>query len=244
MASDSDKARQRVLTREQCRAVDGYAIEQLGIPGALLMENAGRNTADAIEECLRGKVGPTGNGRVSIVCGRGNNGGDGFVIARHLALRGHRVAVDLLADPGQLSGDAALNHGIAARMGVPIHPLTDDSGIDAAIERWKESDVLVDAILGTGFAGTVREPLAGIIERINALAGPTVVAVDIPSGLDADTGRPGGVAVRADHTVTFVAAKVGLTSPDAIPFVGRLTVADIGAPTDLVIERLGIKPVS
>jgi len=209
------------------------------------MENAGRNAADVVERCLRRRLRQQGvAGKVAVLCGRGNNGGDGFVIARHLALRGHRVAIDLLADPAELAGDAALNHHVAAEMELPIRRLAGGKDLAAAARRWRRADVLVDAILGTGFAGHVREPLATVIRRVNALAGPMVVAVDIPSGLDADTGEPGGVAVRADHTVTFLAAKVGCTRRSAKPFVGRLTVADIGAPVDLILARLGLRPVS
>jgi len=244
MPSGSKKAKRHVLTRQQCQQADRYAIEQLGIPGALLMENAGRNAADAVERCLRRKIGRSAPGKAAVVCGRGNNGGDGFVVARHLALRGHRVTVDLLADPDQLSGDAALNHAIAAAMEIPIHRLADAKDLEAAGARWADSDVLVDAMLGTGFSGTIREPLAGIIECINGLTGPTVLAVDIPSGLDADTGEPGGVAIRADHTVTFLAAKVGCTARRAKPFVGRLSVVHIGAPIALIVKRLGIGPAS
>ena len=224
-----------LLTRDQCRSADRHAIEELGIPGVVLMENAGRNAADAIEQCLRRARKPkAGGGRTAIVCGKGNNGGDGFVIARHLHLRGHAVSVDLLASPAELAGDAAVNYAIIERMGLTIRRLADAKAIAAAARRWRTCAVVVDALLGTGFAGEVREPMAGVIGAINALERPTIVAVDVPSGLDADTGQAGGAAVRADVTVTFLAAKVGMVNACAQPYVGRLIVADIGVPVDQV----------
>jgi NAD(P)H-hydrate epimerase len=221
--------------------VDQYAIQTLGIPGVVLMENAGRNAADLIEKWARRKLaaspflkrGP----RVSIVCGRGNNGGDGFVVARHLSLRGFDVAVDVLGEAAGLSPDAAVNCASVRKMGVPVRAFDEPGQLAAVARRWRRSAVLVDALLGTGFAGEVREPLAEVIRRINALrpargkdGSPLVVAVDVPSGLNADTGEPGGVAVRADHTVTFVAMKTGFAVPAARTHTGRITVVDIGAP--------------
>jgi len=216
------------LTAAQCRAVDRYAIETLGIPGVVLMENAGRNAADLIEKWARRKQ--TGTSLVSIVCGRGNNGGDGLVIARHLALRGFHVTVDLRGEPAGLSPDAAVNCAIVRKMGIPVRGLDEPAQLAKAARRWRGSAVLVDALLGTGFAGEVREPLAGVIRRINALKGPLVVAVDVPSGLNADTGQPGGAAIKADRTITFLAEKAGFTAPVARDYVGRVTVVDIGAP--------------
>jgi len=217
------------LTAAQCRAVDQHAIETLGIPGVVLMENAGRNAADLIEKWARRKR-PSSPSRIAIVCGRGNNGGDGFVIARHLAMRGFDVSVDLLGEPAGLSPDAAVNCAIVRKMGLPVRAMDEPELAAKAARRWRRSAVLVDALLGTGFAGDVREPLAGVIRRINALSGPLVVAVDVPSGLNADTGQPGGVAVKADHTITFLAMKTGFTRPAAKPYVGHVTVVDIGSP--------------
>lgn len=230
--------KQLVLTREQCRAVDRYAIEQLGIPGAVLMENAGRNATDLIERWLRRPTGSKSKlGVVAIVCGKGNNGGDGFVIARHLILRGHQVTVDLFGDPSSLTGDAAVNHAVLVQMGVPIRPLTEKT-LATADRRWRRSAVLVDALLGTGFTGQVQGPLAKMIAAINQLADSMIVAVDVPSGLDADTGQPGGIAIRADRTITFLAVKTGYSIPSAKRYLGRIHVADIGAPAQLILRRL------
>jgi len=239
------------LTREQCRAVDRYAIEQLGIPGVVLMENAGRNAADLIERWLRRRVSESSPstsrpsprrgsppGRVAVVCGKGNNGGDGFVIARHLIHRGYRVGVALFGDPGSLAGDAAVNHAVLVRMGVRIRPLAESS-LAPAVRTWRQCHIVVDALLGTGFAGQVQGPLAKVIEAINNLAGPTIVAVDVPTGLNADTGEPGGAAIRASHTITFLAAKTGYSRPTARHCLGRVHVVDIGAPTQLILTRLG-----
>jgi hydroxyethylthiazole kinase-like uncharacterized protein yjeF len=225
------------LTAAQCRAVDRYAIEVLGVPGLVLMENAGRNAADLIEKWARRKR--AASPVFSIVCGRGNNGGDGFVIARQLALRGFEVSVDLLGESGGLSPDAAVNCAIVRKMGVPVWAIDEPERLARAVRRWRRSAVLVDALLGTGFAGEVREPLAGVIRRINALRGPLVVAVDVPSGLNADTGKPGGVAIKADYTVTFLAEKIGFARPAARAYVGRVTVVDIGAPLQLALSEQG-----
>ena len=242
MPRTKSHAPQPLVTRDQCRAADRYAIEQLGIPGIVLMENAGRNAADIVERCLKERTKRSGRpGRAAIVCGKGNNGGDGFVIARHLALRGWQISVDLMGDPADLTGDAATNHAIADRMGIPIRRLDKPGALARAARRWRSCAVVVDALLGTGFAGQVRELLASVIQQINMLKGPAIVAVDVPSGLDADTGQAGGVAVRADCTVTFLAAKVGLVKPSARPYVGRLIVADIGAPLELIAKRLGFR---
>ena len=239
--STNDKTEPLRLTCSQCRAVDKYAIEELGIPGVVLMENAGRNTADLIEKWLGARMAlEKPKGRIAILCGRGNNGGDGFVVARHLVHRGHEVWIDLLAQPAKLAGDAAVNHAIVAKMGVPIYPLNDAVGIPTAADRWREADVIVDALLGTGFTGLVREPMAEVIRQVNDLSGPLVVAIDVPSGLDADTGEAAGEAIRAHRTVTFLAEKAGYACESARQYTGQVSVVDIGAPTALILSRLSI----
>jgi len=216
-------------------------VEQYGLPGIVLMENAGRNAARVIR---RDVLGAGRGGRVAIVCGAGNNGGDGFCIGRHLANCGVDVKIYLAADPGRVGGDAATNLQIVRRMGLPLTDLRDVQQIHPAMEQWQACDAIIDALLGTGFAGEVRGPLDRVIEAINAAraaAGPggrpLVVAVDVPSGLDADSGRPSNVAVRADLTITMVARKVGFDAPTAAPYTGRVVVVDIGAPR-MVIESV------
>lgn len=222
------------LTREQSRLVDRLAIEEYGFSGLVLMENAGRGTADVL--CRLGI-----DGVVVVCCGKGNNAGDGFVIARHIELRGHSVRVLLWAEPEELTGDAAANFQILTKMDVPIEVFgaVDDSGrlsksLDGA--AW-----IVDALLGTGALGEPRPPLDEVIEQLNAAAAPKL-AVDLPSGLDCDTGRPAKHTIRAAETCTFLAAKPGFFAPEAAPYVGRLHVCDIGVPRKL-IDR-GVAPTA
>lgn len=190
--------------------------------GAMLMENAGRGIADVL--CGLGITGP-----VTIVCGRGNNGGDGYVIARHLDLRGYYVRVVLLDDPGTFRGDAVLNYRVLEKSDVPIER-ADKISLD---ERLRGASWIVDAILGTGAQGEPREPYASAIDRLNA-SGVPILAVDVPSGLDCDTGEPAKHTIRAQQTCTFVAAKPGFLRPAAQPYVGRLHIVDIGAPRKLI----------
>jgi NAD(P)H-hydrate epimerase len=205
------------LTRSQVRELDRRAIEEFGVPGIVLMENAGRGAAEIL---LRLGV----QGTVAICCGKGNNGGDGFVIARHLDLRNVSVRVHLLVPPDELTGDAAVNCNIVVRSRIPIV---------SGFETLQDADWIVDALLGTGLSGPVRHPFLGAIEAINQMR-KKVLAVDLPSGLDCDTGLPLGAAVRADHTVTFVAPKAGFQNPAARPWLGQIHVADIGAPRALI----------
>jgi NAD(P)H-hydrate epimerase len=229
------------LTVEQCRSVDEYAIEQLGIPGIVLMENAGRNAADLIETWA--SLPDDAPRRVALLCGKGNNGGDGFVIARQLCNRGWQAKVVLVGDPDGLGGDAATNHAICQAMGIETVVFSEASQLDSISRQMSESDVIVDALLGTGFEGSVREPMASLIEAANGLTSPMVVAVDVPSGLNADTGTCEGAGIRADHTVTFLAGKKGFRVADADRYTGRVTVCDIGAPLTMILERLNINPV-
>ncbi|GMV98099.1 MAG: hypothetical protein AMXMBFR83_24520 [Phycisphaerae bacterium] len=231
MSKRSPQVEDPCLTAAQCRAVDRYAIERLGIPGLVLMENAGRNAAELIARWARQRPAPAPGGPdVAVVCGRGYLGGDGLVIARHLLLRGLRVSVDLLGDPAGLSPDAAVNYRVVTNMGLKVRVMRNGRQIAAAARVWRRSAVLVDALLGTGFTGPVRQPMADVIRRINALARPLIVAIDVPSGLDADTGEASGPAVRAHRTITFLARKLGFSKRRARPCVGRVYVADIGAP--------------
>jgi len=223
------------LTRDEVREVDRHAIEDLGIPGVALMENAGRAVTEAVQDLLSemgARPGETGRGIsdrqescVAIVCGRGNNGGDGYVVARHLANADVEAIIYLLCDPADLKGDAATNFKIIRRMGVPVVLVHGPSDLIPA----GRADVIVDAIFGTGLRGAVRPPYDALIGFINELRRP-VVAVDIPSGLDCDSGAPLGAAVNATRTVTFVALKKGFENPASEAYTGEVTVASIGAP--------------
>lgn len=214
------------LTRDQMRELDRKAIQELGIPSVCLMELAGLAVARETEALIEGE------GPVVVVAGRGNNGGDGYVAARHLANRGLETQVLVLAPEEQIAGDARINLDIILRMGLLVRFLTTPVRWDVYRDHLERASVVVDALLGTGLRGEVREPTRQAIEILNDLARP-VVAVDIPSGLDCDTGEPLGVAVKATATVTFARAKVGLLGPEAAPYVGRLVVADIGIPPSL-----------
>jgi len=227
------------LARHEVRELDRLAIEEYGVPGVVLMENAGANASRLLEG--QGIMGP-----VVIACGRGNNGGDGFVIARHLEAAGHEVRVLLAAVPEAYGGDAAVNLLIAERSGVSIICLAD---ADAAAWRVEIDGAawIVDALLGTGAVGPPRGAIAAVIGAINAVraAGADiqarVLAVDLPSGLDADTGEAPGVCVRADVTATFVAEKAGFANPAAAEFTGAVHVLGIGAPGSL-LRRFGVSP--
>ncbi len=217
------------LTRDQVRRVDRLAIEEYGISGLVLMENAGRGVADVLTR--RAPVGP-----VVVCCGTGNNAGDGFVVARHLDLRGIACRVLLWANPSELRGDAAVNFRILQRTGVPVEVF--DGEHDAArLESLLDGAAwIVDALLGTGAKGDPRPPLNTVIQQLNTTALP-ILAVDLPSGLDCDTGLPGSPTIRAAETCTFVALKAGFASPSARRYTGTVHVLDIGAPRKLV-ERV------
>jgi NAD(P)H-hydrate epimerase len=212
------------LTREQVRSIDRKAIDHHGMNSLVLMENAGRGCADKL--CELGIV-----GKVVIACGKGNNGGDGFVIGRHLDSRGYFVRVILAAKPDELQGDAAANYAVLKSAGIPI------VGIERLIEELPGANWIVDALLGTGASGDPRPPMSGLIEQLNN-ANARKLAVDLPSGLDCDTGIPGTPTFRADHTCTFVAPKVGFANPAAKEFLGTVSVHDIGVPRKLLEELL------
>lgn len=219
------------LTREEMRALDRRAIEVAGIPAVALMENAGRAVADEAFRMasLRLAQGATA-GAVGLVCGRGSNGGDGFVAARHLDNRGVAVRVAAL-ETGRLEGEALLNWRALKFTGVALseHAPSDLEGIRAAVAG---SAVLVDAIFGTGLAGPLREPFPALIDMLNSLGLP-ILAVDIPSGLDCDTGQPLGAAIRAARTVAMHAPKAGFYAGRGPEFTGSVVVADIGIPRAL-----------
>ncbi len=221
------------MTRDQIREVDRTAIEDYGIPGVVLMENAGRSTTRVVLDLLD----DASDAPVVIVCGAGNNGGDGFVIARHLHNDGVGVEILLAVDPEKLKGDARVNYEIARKMDLPMQTVTDEAKIAQAAAKLGDCRVIVDALLGTGFHGEVRPPFDAIIRAINEAEGPRVVAVDVPSGLDCDAGEPSNATVRADVTVTFVAPKTGFSKDSAREYVGDLVAVDIGAPRELTRQN-------
>jgi NAD(P)H-hydrate epimerase len=212
------------LTRAQARKLDERAISEIGIPGMVLMENAARGCVDVLT-----KLGI--NGTVCVCCGAGNNGGDGFAMARRLDLLGYSVRVFLVGDPSRLAGDALINFRILRHTDVPmIHGPFDMRRFEAFLNM---ADWIVDALLGTGFQGLLRPPMNETIERMNRSSAKKF-AVDLPSGLDCNTGVADTSTFRADHTCTFVAAKLGFRNPDAHAYLGKVHIVDIGTPRKLV----------
>lgn len=205
------------------RELDRRTIEDLGLPGLVLMENAARGVVQVINRLYPGVR------SVTVVAGKGNNGGDGLAVARTLHLQGLAVAVYLACAPEALKGDAAQNRILAERCGVPILEISEKADEAWLQEQWSGCDLLVDALLGTGLENEVRGFYGRLITTMNNLPRPKV-AVDIPSGLSADTGRPLGLAVEAAVTVTFGRAKRGQLLFPGSRLVGRLLVVDIGLP--------------
>ncbi len=210
------------LTRKQVRAVDRIAMEHFAMPGVVLMENAGRNAALIIAE----QISPLDT--VAILCGSGNNGGDGYVIARHLTNMGFKAQLLCAKSVDDLSGDAAVNAAIAMKMHIPV--------ID--LDQLTDEHVIVDALLGTGFHGDVRESLLPYIQATQNKA--MVFAIDLPSGMDCDSGLPANAVVKADHTITFVARKLGFDHADSHAITGKVHVVDIGVPTQAIEMALDL----
>lgn len=219
------------LTREQAREIDRRSIETYGIPSIVLMENASRGLADMVLDELRTRHVAT-NGEIVILCGGGNNGGDGLAAARHLHNAGCSVQIGLTIDPAGYRGDAATNFQIVSAMGLSTFVASPE-----AIAN-QDADLIVDAIFGTGLSKPPRDPFGMIAAAVEATCIP-VIAVDLPSGLDCDTGLPLGVAIRAQRTVTFVAEKFGFRIPTSPQYTGEITVVDIGCPIELIAEIAG-----
>lgn len=228
---DTSKGISRVVTREEIRELDRRAIEEYGVPGVVLMENAGRRVAGEALEMLEDALEP----RVAVLCGKGNNGGDGFVAARHLYNHGVKVDVYLF----NLMADVAFAHDpwthlkILVKMGLDIKEITTAPDARRILPEMEDADLIIDGLLGTGLEGEVKEPYRTAIEDINN-SGVPVLSIDIPSGLDCNDGRVLGVAVRAARTVTFVLPKRGFTIAEGPGHIGELVGADIGMPRDLV----------
>jgi NAD(P)H-hydrate epimerase len=226
----------RVVTAEEMRELDRVTIEEIGIPGAVLMETAGRAVAEAVSEELAAM--PRG-GPVVVMCGAGGNGGDGFVVARVLREHGVEAVVLLAAAAEQVKGDAALHLLAYQRSGGPVVAVDTAAKLAAEEQRLRGAAVLVDAVFGTGLARSVSGHYRAVVDAINrvAAAGPVrVVAVDIPSGMSANTGLPLGVQVYAHRTVTMAFLKVGLAAAPGFAYAGRVTVAEIGIPRSLAIR--------
>ena len=214
-----------LMTKDEIRAVDSWAINTIGVPGVVLMENAGRSCAELIKDKLKDIAHP----KVCIFCGTGNNGGDGYVIARHLLNSGFEVVIVICGNREKIKGDAKINLDILERLGRPIEQLNlRDGDVSAQVKSFAAgADMIVDGIFGTGLGGQLSDEYKQLIDSINACDCP-ILAVDIPSGLDCDSGQPLGAAIKADYTVTFVAVKKGFTSEEAVEYTGEIFVASIG----------------
>ncbi len=211
------------LNRAQIQEIERRAVEQCGLSWAVLMENAGRGTADVLR---RLRI----DGPVVVCCGKGNNGGDGYVIARHLESHGHAVSTFLFCDPLQLTGAAAENLSILRHCRVRIDVVDTTYRWARFTKALAAAAWVVDALLGTGASGSPQVPLDRAIRAINDCGRP-VLAVDVPSGLDCDTGQPGLPTVRAQHTCTFVAPKPGFLVRGARAYTGKVHTLGIGIPS-------------
>ena len=223
------------LSGQQSRRVDQLAITEFGMSDLILMENAGRGVADLLE-----RLGLKRTSRIIICCGKGNNGGDGFVLARHLVIRDYLPTVLLFANPTELTGDALVNYRILQSLKSPIHLSSDDTMTDS-FAQLSADDWIVDALLGTGTKGKPRPPIDNIIRRLNHVrqeSGCRMLALDLPSGWDADAGQANDPTVHATETATFFAMKNGFDRPSAKEYLGVVHVLDIGIPQSPVMERI------
>ena len=212
----TDPGATRTLSVAAMREADRRAIEDIGIPSVVLMNNAGAAVFREID-----------GGPVAILCGKGNNGGDGFVVARLCLLAGFDTRTVLIGSADSITGDSKLFKGAYERLGGHVESVQNEEGLEAALHSLSGCSVLVDALLGTGVSGEVRGLYRRAIEAAPAIS---TLAVDLPSGLNADTGEVCGCCMKASKTVTFQFAKRGFENPQAAPYLGQLIVADIGIP--------------
>lgn len=224
----------KVVTADEMRKIDSQTINEIGIHGIVLMENAGLAVVNAIVDEF-----PASEFRkVSIFVGKGNNGGDGLVVARHLANKGYKVKTYILSEAEKFSGDALVNLQIAQKINLPIEFILSEDQLEKHKNDISQSDIIVDSIFGTGLKSAVRGFIANLIEFLNSTH-ITIIAIDLPSGLDADYGKIDGFCIHANLTITMALPKRGLLLFPGANHVGRLKIADIGIP-DSVIESQSI----
>src|SRR5438132_897100 len=219
----------RVLNSAQMREADKRTIDDIGIPSLVLMENAGRQAVAAMEAMYADLL----ERQVGVLCGRGNNGGDGFVVARTLVQRGVDVAVFLLGGVADVRGDARVNLEILGRLGVTVVEIADSQAWELHFSEVSDCTLIVDAIFGTG----LKSPVSGLIESVIAdvsASGIPVVAIDLPSGLSADSPKPIGPSIEATLTVTLAAPKLPLVLPPGETQAGDIVIADIGIPAEVL----------
>ncbi|MDZ4773304.1 MAG: NAD(P)H-hydrate epimerase [Planctomycetota bacterium] len=234
------------LTRRTARAIDARAADEYGIPSLVLMEHAGRSAAELVLALARNA---DTTRAVTVFCGGGNNGGDGFVVARFLDALGVEVECVCCADLASAEGDALIERRIAHNAGLMLGSATNSAELALRRERLladRRERVIVDALLGTGFQGVLKPHAAEVIGVVNELRaaqrGSLVVSLDLPSGLDCDSGELADPTVRADFTATFVAEKQGFLNPRAAAVLGRVVVLGIGLPRALLERVSGSAP--
>lgn len=224
----------RVLNTQQMREADRRTIDEIGIPSIVLMENAGRQAVAAMEAAFDDLA----TSHVGVLCGRGNNGGDGFVVARTLIQRGVETSVFLLGSVAEVRGDARVNLEVLGRIGLTVVEITNAQEWELHFSEISRCELLVDAILGTGFNGQLSGLLETVVADVNGLGVP-VVAIDLPTGVSADTHEVAGEAIDASMTVTLAAPKIPLILPPADSHGGDLVIADIGIPLPILDEVEG-----
>ncbi len=223
----------RILNAKQMREADRATIDDVGLPSIVLMENAGRQVVAALESLYD----DLNDQRVAIIAGKGSNGGDGFVVARTLHQRGVDATVFLVGRVAEVKGDARINLDILGRLSVTVVEVADEGSWELHFSEVSQHDLIIDALFGTGLTTALKGLHQTVVADLNA-SGLPIVSIDLPSGLDCDTGEPLGVAVKAHHTITFVGMKEGFLTASARQYVGELHFVDIGAPRRLVEEYL------
>ena len=219
----------RVLNAAQMREADRYTIDEIGIPSLVLMENAGRQVVSAMEAAFESRL----EGRVAVLCGRGNNGGDGFVVARTLLQRGVDAAVFLIGSIADVRGDARLNLDILGRLSATVVEIGDEQTWELHFSEISQCSLIVDAMFGTGLKTALSGMLETVVADVNA-SGIPIVSIDLPSGLSADTPHLIGDCIDASMTVTLAAPKLPLVLPPGEAHAGDVVIADIGIPPDVI----------
>jgi len=222
----------KIAFAQEMRTIDKAATELYGIPEIVLMENAGHETAVAVEKMLGNLSGK----KVCILAGTGNNGGDAFAAVRHMANRGAKMKVFLMGDAGHLTSSARVNFNIVVNMGITVHSVVFQRDWDKVQVALGFSDVVIDGLLGTGYKGQLRESTEKIIDMVNGAQKP-VVSIDLPSGVNADTGAVFSKAVWAKRTISFGLPKMGQLFYPGAKYVGKLLIDDIGIPSELLEDR-------
>src|SRR4029450_177465 len=224
----------RVLNTQQMREADRQTIDEIGLPSLVLMENAGRQAVAAMEAAFEDLA----TSKVAVLCGRGSNGGDGFVVARTLAQRGIEAMVFLLGSVGDVRGDARINLEILGHVGLTVVEIANAQEGEVHFSEISECELIVDAIVGTGFPGPLTGLLETVVADVNGLGVP-VVAIDLPTGVSADSHEVEGEAIEAAMTVTLAAPKIPLNLPPVDAHGGDLVIADIGIPAGVIAALEG-----